>query len=64
MRAKKKLFLAFVVAITGGPFRPSPSVPALQYVAIVESGSAAAEAGLQPGDFIIEVREFLTFVFL
>ena len=46
----------FVIAITGGSFRPSPSVPALQYVAVVESESAAAEAGLQPGDFIIQVR--------
>ena len=48
-------FIAFIVAITGRSFRPSPSVPALQYVAVVESESPAAEAGLQPGDFIIEV---------
>ena len=36
-------------------FRPSPQVPALQYIGNVEPGGAAAEAGLCTGDFLIEV---------
>ena len=36
-------------------FHPTPEVPSLQYVGNVEEGGAAAEAGLKPGDFIVEV---------
>lgn len=36
-------------------FTPSPQVPALQYVGSVDIGGAAEMAGLNYGDFIIEV---------
>jgi len=36
-------------------FVPSSHLPGLQYVEHVDAGSAAAEAGLLPGDFILEV---------
>ena len=38
-------------------FRPSPQVPALQYIGNVEAGGAAAEAGLCTGDFLLEVSQ-------
>ena len=38
-------------------FRPSPQVPALQYIGNVEDGGAAAEAGLCTGDFLLEVSQ-------
>lgn len=40
-------------------FKPSPKVPALQYVARVDKGGAAESAGLEKGDFIIEVMRGL-----
>ena len=40
-------------------FNPTPEVPALQYVGNVEPGGSAAEAGLQPGDFIVEVCDLI-----
>ena len=36
-------------------FVPSPQLPGLQYVENVDDGSAASDAGLRPGDFILEV---------
>ena len=38
-------------------FRPSPDVPALQYIGNVEPDGAAAEAGLCTGDFLLEVGQ-------
>lgn len=40
-------------------FRPSPDVPALQYIGNVEPDGAAAEAGLCTGDFLLEVGQIL-----
>jgi len=37
-------------------FVPSSNLPALQYVEHVDAGSSASEAGLLPGDFILEVH--------
>ena len=39
-----------------GEFVPSANLPGLQYVEHVDDGSAAAEAGLLPGDYILEVE--------
>ena len=36
-------------------FAPSTDLPGLQYVEHVDAGSAASDAGLMPGDFILEV---------
>jgi len=44
-------------------FVPSVQLPGLQYVDHVDDGSAAAEAGLLPGDFILEVQLVLHFLF-
>jgi len=44
------------IATRAMQFHPTPEVPSLQYVGNVEEGGAAAEAGLKPGDFIVEVR--------
>ena len=38
-------------------FRPSPQVPALQYIGNVEPAGAAADAGLCTGDFLLEVSQ-------
>lgn len=37
-------------------FHPTPQVPALQYVGNVDPGGSADLAGMQQGDFIIEVN--------
>jgi len=36
-------------------FKPTPEVPALQYFETVSPGSAAERAGLQLGDYLLEV---------
>ena len=36
-------------------FRPTPQVPALQYIGNVEPGGSADLAGLKTGDFLLEV---------
>ena len=41
-------------------FRPTPQVPALQYIGNVEPGGAAAEAGLCTGDFLLEVNTHMS----
>ena len=42
-------------AVNVKKFKPDPHVPALQYVGEVDRGGAADCAGLEEGDFIIEV---------
>jgi len=37
-------------------FVPSPTLPGLQYIEHVDAGSAADDAGLLAGDFILEVN--------
>lgn len=37
-------------------FKPTLEVPALQYFETVSPGSAAERAGLQLGDYLLEVR--------
>lgn len=36
-------------------FVPTPEIPARQYIESVDAGSAAEKAGLEAGDFILEV---------
>jgi len=36
-------------------FVPSSQLPGLQYVEHVDASSSASDAGLRPGDFILEV---------
>ena len=49
----------FLLAVNVAKFKPSPNVPALQYVARVDKNGAAENAGLEKGDFIIEVSKVL-----
>ena len=37
-------------------FRPTLQVPALQYIAKIDSGSSAEKSGLKEGDFLLAVR--------
>ena len=41
-------------------FTPTPQVPALQYIGSVEKGSSSDLAGLQTGDFLLEVSPLLS----
>ena len=50
--------LLSTIAVNISAFKPNPHVPALQYVGNVDVGGAADSAGLQQGDFIIEVVFF------
>jgi len=43
-------------------FVPSSNLPGLQYVEHVDAGTSAADAGLLPGDFILEVPLLSGFV--
>ena len=43
-------------------FVPSSDLPGLQYVEHVDAGTSAADAGLLPGDFILEVPLLIGFV--
>lgn len=36
-------------------FMPTPEIPARQYIESVDAGGAAEKAGLEAGDFILEV---------
>jgi len=36
-------------------FKPTPEIPALQYFESMVPGGAAERAGLQPGDYLLEV---------
>jgi len=36
-------------------FKPTLEIPALQYFESVSPGGAAEQAGLQPGDYLLEV---------
>ena len=40
-------------------FRPTDCCPALQYLDSVQLGSVADQAGLSPGDFLLEVSYYL-----
>jgi S1-C subfamily serine protease len=46
---------AIVTKIDMLDFTPTAQCPGLQYVEHVDSGGAADQAGLLPGDFIMEV---------
>lgn len=52
------MFCHITAATKAMQFHPTPEVPGLQYVGSVEENGAAANAGLDTGDFIIEVRSF------
>ena len=42
-------------AVNTGQFKPTPHIPSLQCIGNVEKDGSADVAGLQSGDFIIEV---------
>ena len=39
-------------------FKPTPETPSLQYFESISAGSPAEMAGLQPGDYLLEVACF------
>lgn len=49
--------MLFVTAVNIAKFKPSPNIPALQYVARVDKNGPAENAGLEKGDFIIDVSK-------
>jgi len=63
---KSRCYLLFLPGPDAGTglldFKPTPEIPALQYFESMLPGGAAERAGLQPGDYLLEV--ILCFVFL
>ena len=49
------IIISVTVAVSIKTFKPDSNVPALQYVGEVDEGGAADCAGLEQGDFMIEV---------
>lgn len=52
--------LSFAAQTPIEEFTPTPAFPALQYLESVDEGGVAWRAGLRMGDFLIEVRHFIS----
>lgn len=53
-------FVSFAAQTPIEEFTPTPAFPALQYLESVDEGGVAWRAGLRMGDFLIEVRHYIS----